>query len=96
MNKSKQEKKDQGMIMVLLERFNKQRLPRAKVLKKKVDAGELLNDQDLALIKEVQNDSRQVRTLLARHPEYQELAAEILDMWNKIIEKDMENRKTQK
>ena len=38
--------KDKGVILVLLERFNKQRLPRALSLKKKVDSGELLDDYD--------------------------------------------------
>jgi hypothetical protein len=51
-----QKEKDKGLIMVLLERFNKQRLPRALSLKKKVDSGELLDDYDHKYIKELQKD----------------------------------------
>ena len=60
------------------------------------EAGELLNDSELRLIREVQNDANQVRGLLERHPEYTELAAGALEMWNEIREKDAENRKAKK
>ncbi len=96
MNKNDKDSRDKGVILVLLERFNKQRLPRAKAMEKKVDAGELLNDHDLQLIRDVQNDSKQIGGLLERHPEFNELATEIIEMWNKIIEKDLENRKAEK
>jgi hypothetical protein len=92
----KRDRRDRGTILALLNRFNKQRMPRAVALKEKVDAGELLNDSDLRIVREVQNESNQIRGLLERHPEYIELAAGAIEMWNEIREKDAENRKAKK
>ncbi len=89
-------KKDKGVILMLLERFNKQRYPRAMALKKKVDSGGLLNDSDHALIKQVMEDGKKVRSLIEKHPEYKDLAAKAIDLWNEIIEKDLENQKKTK
>jgi hypothetical protein len=88
-----QKEKDKGLIMVLLERFNKQRLPRALALKEKTDAGELLDDYDHKYIKELQKDSSEVMLIIERNPEYKELAANIINLYKEIIEKDTENRK---
>ena len=88
-----QNEKDKGMLMVLLERFNKQRLPRAQSMKKKVDAGELLDDYDHKYIKELQKDASEIKPIIERNPEYKELAVNIINLWNEIIEKDIENRK---
>ena len=91
-----QKEKDKGVIMVLLDRFNKQRYPRFLAMKEKVDAGELLDDFDLNFIKQVEKDSSQIRSLIERNPEYKELAAEVLGRLDDIIEKDIENRKQSK
>ena len=92
----KRDRIDKGTIQALLLRFNTQRLPRAEAMKEKVDAGELLNDSELRLIRAVHNDAIQIRGLLERHPEYKELAAGALEMWNQIREKDAKNRKAKK
>jgi hypothetical protein len=88
-----QKEKDKGLIMVLLERFNKQRLPRALALKEKTDSGKLLDDYDHKYIKELQKDSSEVMLIIERNPEYKELAANIINLYKEIIEKDTENRK---
>jgi hypothetical protein len=93
---AKQKQKDKGVIFVLLERFNKIRLPHAKALKKKVDSGELLNDYEKNMIKEVLKDGKKLGPLLERNPEYNELAGKALNMWNEIIEINIENQKKQK
>ena len=87
-----QKSKDKGVILVLLERFNKQRLPRLKSLLEKVNEGQVLDEFDRQFIKQVETDSSEIRTLLDRNPEYKELATEALELLTEIMEKDIANQ----
>ena len=89
----KKTSKDKGVIFALLERFNKQRLPRALEMKKRVDSGELLNEQDHVFLKEVISDASKIKQLVDRNPEYQELYGKAYNLWQGIIDKDLENQK---
>ncbi|MFH0341877.1 MAG: hypothetical protein ACHBNF_07035 [Chromatiales bacterium] len=85
---------DLGLITVLLERLETQRLPRALALKDKVDRGECLDDFDLGFLNEVFADANNLRTLVARHPEYQELVARMMDLYKQITDKALQNEKS--
>ena len=85
--------KDKGVIFVLLDRFNKQRLPRAKEMKKRVDAGELLTELDHSFIKEVFDEGRKIEQIVERNPEYRELYNNAFNLWHEVINKDRENQK---
>ena len=85
---------DAGVIAVLMERFEKQRLPRAQSLKEKVDRGELLDEYDLAFLDEVFADSNNIKPLVDRHPEYQELVSRAIRLYKEITDKAMENEKS--
>jgi hypothetical protein len=82
---------DAALIQVLAERLEKIRLPVALDLKQKVDRGELLNDLDINFLEEVLRDAGKLKPLLDRHPQWQPLAAQMLDLYNHITTKALEN-----
>ena len=84
---------DVGLITVLLQRLETQRLPRALSLKDKVDRGEVLDDFDIGFLEEVFADTSNVRPLVAQHPEYQGLVARMMNLYKEITDKALENEK---
>ena len=82
---------DTGVITVMLERLNSQRLPRALALKVKVDNGERINEFDIAFLDEVFADANQIKPLLQRHPEYQSIVSNVIDLYWEITNKALQN-----
>ena len=82
---------DMGVIQALLERFEKQRLPWALNLKDRVDAGERISEFDMQLLEEVFANFRHIEPLIKRHPEYHELVARAIHLYNEITAKALEN-----
>ena len=63
--------KELGTMQVLLERLNAQILPSALDLKAKVDRGECLDDQDLALLEALLEDATRNTPLAKDYPEHE-------------------------
>jgi hypothetical protein len=82
---------DQGVIQVLLDRFNQQRLPRALEMKAKVDRGEKLEEFDMDYLSSILEDIQQIRPLLERHPEYEALVVKGLSLYKEIVDKATQN-----
>jgi len=82
---------DAGVIQVLLDRFNEQRLPRALLMKEKVERGETLEKSEVDFLAEVLADTRAMHALLERHPEYKELVTKALNLYTEITEKALAN-----
>ncbi len=84
-------KDDAGTIQTLLDRLEKFRLPRVLAIKRRVDDGEKLTEEDLEFLKHVLEEGRQIEPLLARHPEYQSLASRLVSLYDEISRKALEN-----
>ena len=84
---------DTGVIMALVERFETQRLPRALEIKGRVDKGERLSDLDIAFLEDVLADSRLIKPLVDKHPEWQALVSRAVDLYHEITQKALENEK---
>ncbi len=82
-----------GTIQVLVERFEKQRLPRALRLKEKVDSGGRLDAADIDFLEEVFRDAQYVKPLVDENPEWQELAARAISLYEAITARALENEK---
>ncbi|MCU0808923.1 MAG: hypothetical protein MUC53_13680 [Candidatus Contendobacter sp.] len=87
----KDPQQDAGVLAVLIERLESQRLPRALALKEKVDQGGRLDDFDIAFLEEVFSDSQEVQPLMERHPEHQGIAAKMMALYHDITEKALAN-----
>jgi hypothetical protein len=84
---------DAGTLQAILERLEKFRLPRAQAIKARVDKGESLSDNDIQFLKQALDDAQSVQGVVARHPEVQALAKQIVGLYDEITRKALENEK---
>ena len=82
-----------GVIYTLIERFEKQRLPRLLELKKRVDRGEVLGESDLRFMYQVTRDAQRSKRLIDRHPEWHKFCSEVIHLYEEIAEKALDNEK---
>jgi len=84
---------DTATLQALLDRLVKFRLPRAMALKQRVDAGERMSDADIAFMKESLEDAQDGQHFVARNPEFHALGAQLVQLYEEIVEKATENEK---
>jgi hypothetical protein len=82
---------DNGVIKVLLDRFNEQRLPLLLELKERVYRGEKLNVLDVKHLEDIAETARQISPALERHPEFKPLVAQVIGLYKEITSKALEN-----
>ncbi len=84
--------KELGITMAVLERFEKQTLPEALWIKEKVDKGELLSDADIEFLERVLENINNFKGQVDDHPEWQQLFAGAINLYEEIIAKGLENQ----
>ena len=80
-----------GVLEVVMQRFEKQRLPRIMAIKKMVDRGELLCKLDIDFLEEVCRDTQQYKHFVDEHPEFQKLYASVAHLYDEIAKKALDN-----
>ncbi len=81
---------DASTIAALLERA-KRRIPNLLAIKKRLEAGGTLSDLEITELKKMIEGANDTRALVERHPEYQELVARIISLYEEITEMAVAN-----
>ena len=84
---------DDATVQVLLERLVKFRLPRTLDIKQRVDAGERLTDSELGFLTSTLEDAQHAAQVVERHPEIHALGAQIVQLYDEIARKAVENER---
>ena len=91
------DEKDLGIIMAVLERLERQRLPHVLSIKEYVLKGEKLKDRDIDFLIENISDLQTLKPLIIRsfnkRPEFQQLEINIIYLYHSIAEKALLNEK---
>jgi hypothetical protein len=82
---------EQGVIITVVEHFEKFTLPRALDIKAKVDGGERLDDWDFKYLNAVLTGAEEVKRYVDRRPDLQQLYARAISLYQEITEKALEN-----
>ena len=82
---------NKGVLTVVLERFQKHRLPRIMQIKELVDNGATLNQSEIKFLSTVLHDTQQYAHFAETHEEYQKLFSEVTNLYNNITRNALKN-----
>ncbi|MEJ2309175.1 MAG: hypothetical protein P8Z31_12510 [Gammaproteobacteria bacterium] len=82
---------EEHVIELLIERFERDRLPRLLDIHKRVNKGETLNDGDIAFLEIVIGDAQSNKSLIDRHPDWHNLCANVFFLYDEITTRALEN-----
>ena len=82
---------NKGVLTVVMERFQKHRLPRIMRIKDSVDNGGTLNQSDINFLSQVFHDTQQYSHFVSTHQEYQNLFSDVTSLYDKITKNALNN-----
>jgi hypothetical protein len=82
-----------GVVQAVVTRLEQQVLPQALDIKRKVDAGETLNEFDTDFLEEALQNLRRDGPYVKDHPQWEELYSRMIDLYDQITRKALENEK---
>lgn len=82
-----------GIILVVLERFEKQRLPWFNDVKTKLDSGGHLNEFDIEMMSEALHDIRSLFPYLDKHTEFEPVMSQVIHYYKTIIDLAVTNER---
>lgn len=82
---------DQGLAVVVIERFEHWILPRVLDIKAKVDRGKKLDDFDIDFLAQVLRDAEEIKPHVDRAPAYQALYTRVIGLYGEITKQGLEN-----
>jgi len=88
--------KEEGVALVLLNRLNEVRLPRALAIKEQVDRGEPLSDSEIAFLDRVFDEAIANQAQWEKHPELSEIISKLAGLYKEITEKALANEENSK
>jgi hypothetical protein len=80
-----------GVMAMLVSRFEGEQLGRLLDLKRAVDSGERLGEQQSSLLERACGEAMQSKRLVDRHPEYHALYARSVRLYKEITARALEN-----
>jgi hypothetical protein len=81
----------EGILVAVLDRFEKFRLPRALEIKEKVDRGEKLDAVDIQHLQNVFEDAETIKRYVDKRPDLQPLYTRGVRLYHSITAKALEN-----
>lgn len=82
---------EDGVSLVIIERFVKYRLPMLLQIKEEMEAGKKLTDGELEIMTRVVNRAHQINRFAHTYPENKELVAKVISLVGEITDKAQKN-----
>ena len=85
----------EGLIELLVERFETQQLPRILELERSVAAGNTITEFEQEFLEAVCREALQSKQLVDQFPQYQPLFARVVQLYRKITTRALKNEEEQ-